>query len=200
MPRGQTSDIQHVVFTDHSIRRRPSVAAAAPAPNSELTLYPSFTANTRDLALGYAVVALRDHNNSDRERAFPLLKKAAEDGTADSVALAYLAEFYRDAKDDAHALPLYERVWRMDKSQYAVAAALGAYQMQRGNFNDAIRFWREALALNPAMVLVRVNLAQALVRTGNANEARTELERALRFNPASPEARGLLSRINGTGR
>ena len=200
MPRGQTSDIQHVVFTDHSIRRRPSVDAAAPVPDSELTLYPSFNATTRDLALGYAVVALRDHNSSDRERAFPLLKKAAEDGTADSVALAYLAEFYRDAKDDAHALPLYERVWRMDKSQYAVAAALGAYQMQRGNFNEAIRFWREALALNPAMVLVRVNLAQALVRTGNASEARTELERALRFNPASPEARGLLSRINGTGR
>jgi len=195
MPRGQTTDIQHVVFTDHSIRRKPLASTAAPSPNAELTPWPSYTATTRDLALAYAVVALRDHNASDLARAFPLLKQSAADGTADSVALAYLAEFYRDAKDDAHALPLYQQVWQTDKSQYAVAAALGAYQMQRGNLSEAIRFWREALALNPAMVLVRVNLANALLRAGNPAEARTQLEQALRFNPVSPEARSLLSHL-----
>lgn len=200
MPRGATSDIQHVVFTDHSIRRKPAGPGAAPAPDSELVPYPSYTATTRDLALAYAVVALRDHNTADRERAFSLLKQAAAQGTADAQALAYLAEFYRDAKDDAHALPIYQQVWRMDKSQYAVAAALGAYQMQRGNLADAIQLWREALALNPAMTLVRVNLAKALLRAGNAGEARAALEQALHFNPASPEARALLSQLQGPGR
>ena len=195
MPRGETSDVQHVVFTDHSIRRKPTASVAPANADSDLTPYTSFTATTRDLALAYAVVALRDHKPADRERAFTLLKRAAADGTADPAALAYLAEFYRDAKDDAHALPLYQQVWRMDKSQYAAAAALGAYQMQRGNLADAIRFWQEALALNPAMVLVRVNLANALVRSGNPREARDELEKALRFNPASPEAKALLGRI-----
>jgi cytochrome c-type biogenesis protein CcmH/NrfG len=197
MPRGPTSDIQHVVFTDHSIRRKPSASGVVPASNSELVPYPSYTATTRDLALAYAVVALRDSNPADRDRAFPLLKKAAEDGTADAQALAYLAEFYRDAKDDAHALPIYQQVWRMDKSQYAAAAALGAYQMQRGNLTEAIQLWREALALNPAMTLVRVNLAKALVRTGNLNEAKATLEKALQFNPASMEARDLLNQISG---
>jgi predicted CXXCH cytochrome family protein len=200
MQRGPTSDIQHVVFTDHSIRRKPVSSGAGPSADSELEPYPSYKASTRDLALAYAVVALRDRNAKDRDRAFPLLKQAAEEGSADSVALAYLAEFYRDAKDDRHALPLYQQVWRMDKSQYAAAAALGAYQMQRGNLADAIQFWREALRLNPAMVLVRVNLANALLRTGNPGEARGELEQALKFNPASPEARALLSQINGTAR
>lgn len=200
MPRGPTSDIQHVVFTDHSIRRRPAGSSMPATSYSELTPYPSFKATTRDRALAYAVVALRDHNAADRDRAFPLLKQAAADGTADSVALAYLAEFYRDAKDDARALPLYQQVWRVDKSQYAVAAALGAYQMQRGNLAEAIELWREALALNPAMVLVRVNLAQALLRTGKPAEARAELQQGLRFHPASPEARALLSQIPGPGR
>jgi predicted CXXCH cytochrome family protein len=200
MPRSPASDIQHVVFTDHSIRRRPGTTGVAPASDSELVPYPSYTATTRDLALAYAVVALRDHKTADRERAFPLLKQAAEQGIADAQALAYLAEFYRDAKDDAHALPLYQQVWRMDKSQYAAAAALGAYQMQRGNFAEAIQLWREALALNPAMTLVRVNLAQALLRTGNPGEARAALEQALNFNPSSPEARSLLSQIPGPGR
>jgi Flp pilus assembly protein TadD len=197
MPRGGASDIQHVVFTDHSIRRKPAGAGMAPASDSALAPYPSYTATTRDLALAYAVVALRDHNTADRERAFPLLKQAAAQGIADAQALAYLAEFYRDAKDDAHALPLYRQVWRMDKSQYAAAAALGAYQMQRGNLAEAIQLWREALALNPAMILVRVNLAKALLRTGNPGAARAELDQALQFNPASPEARALLSQIPG---
>ncbi len=198
MPRGSTSDIQHVVFTDHSIRRKPGSSGAAPASDSELVPYSSYAATTRDLALAYAVVALRDHNPADRERAFPLLKLAAEQGTADAQALAYLAEFYRDAKDDAHALPIYQQVWRMDKSQYAAAAALGAYAMQRGNLADAIQLWREALALNPAMTLVRVNLANALLRTGNPSEARAALEQALQFNPASPEARDMLEKLGSS--
>jgi tetratricopeptide (TPR) repeat protein len=195
MPRGPTNDIQHVVFTDHSIRRKPTAAGVTPSSGAELVPYSSYTSTTRDLALAYAVVALRDHNTADRDRAFPLLKRAAERGTADAQALAYLAEFYRDAKDDAHALPLYQQVWRMDKSQYAAAAALGAYQMQRGNPAEAIQLWREALALNPAMVLVRVNMANALLRTGKPEEARAELQQALRFNPASPEARALLRQL-----
>ncbi len=200
MPRGPASDIQHVVFTDHSIRRKPSVGGVAPSANSALEPYPSYISTTRDLGLAYAVVALRDRNASDRDRAFPLLKQATAEGTADTVALAYLAEFYRDAKDDAHALPLYQQVWRMDKTQYAAAAALGAYQMQSGNLAEAIQLWRAALALNPAMTLVRVNLANALLRSGNTAEARTAVEQALRFNPASPEARALLSRITASSR
>jgi hypothetical protein len=197
MPRGPTSDIQHVVFTDHSIRRKPSGSGAAPASSAELVPYPSYTATTRDLALAYAVVALRDNNPADRDRAFPLLKQAAEQGTADAQALAYLAEFYRDAKDDAHALPIYQQVWRMDQSQYAAAAALGAYQMQSGNVTAAIQLWRDALALNPAMTLVRVNLARALLRAGNPNGAKATLEKALQLNPASQDARDLLSQISG---
>jgi hypothetical protein len=204
MPRGPANDIQHVVFTDHSIRRKPAGPGVTPDASSELVPYSSFTASftatIRDLALAYAVTAARDHNTVDRERAFPLLKQAAERGMADARALAYLAEFYRDAKDDAHAFPLYQQVWSMDRSQYAAAAALGAYQMQRGNLAEAIQLWREALALNPAMILVRVNLAKALLRTGNPGEARGALEQALRFNPPSAEARELLGQIPGPGR
>ncbi len=86
----------------------------------------------------------------------------------------------------------------MDKSQYAAAAALGAYAMQRGNLAEAIQFWREALALNPAMTLVRVNLANALLRIGNPGEARAALEQALQFNPTSPEAREMLEKLGSS--
>jgi predicted Zn-dependent protease len=69
-----------------------------------------------------------------------------------------------------------------------------------GSLPLAIRAWQAALALNPAMTLVRVNLAKALLRTGNPKEAKATLEKALQFNPASPEARELLSQIPAPGR
>ena len=197
MPRGPANDVQHVVFTDHTIRKPSAVVpkSVAPANASELVPYYSYTATTRDLALAYAQVALRDRNEADRQRAFALLKQAVDQGTADAPALVYLAEFYRDAKDDDRALPLYEQVWRMDRTQYAAAAALGAYRMQRGSTAAAIELWRAALAMNPAMTLVRVNLAAALLRTGQVDEAKAILEKALELNPASQEARELLGRI-----
>jgi len=189
MPRNPASDVEHVVFTDHAIRRRPPERRVSPAADAELVPYAGYTGTKRDLAVGYAIVALRDSNRVYRARAFELLKQVRAEGGADAMALAYLAEFYRDARDDAHALPLYEEVWREDRSQYAAAAALGAYAMQRGNLNEAIRLWQETLAVNPALTLVRVNLATALERVGRREEARAVVEKALEFNPASKEAR-----------
>jgi predicted CXXCH cytochrome family protein len=200
MPQGQTSDVEHVAFTDHSIRRKPTTPTSSKSAPSELLPYFSYTATPRDTAVANAMVALRDRNDADRQRAFTLLKRVAEQGTADATALVYLAEFYRDAKDDARALPIYEQAWRMDRTQYAAAAALGAYRMQSGNLAEAITFWREALAVNPGMTLVRVNLATALLRVGQADEARTMVEKALELNPASPEARELSVRISRTSR
>jgi predicted Zn-dependent protease len=91
--------------------------------------------------------------------------------------------------------PSISRSGEWTSGQYAAAAALGAYAMQRGNLAEAIQLWREALALNPAMTLVRVNMANALLRTGNPGEARAALDQALQFNPASTEARDILEKL-----
>ncbi len=195
MPRNPVSDVDHVVFTDHSIRRRPSPASELAPANAELVPFDGGAASVRDRGLAYAMVALREGNGAYRDRAFQLLEQAAAQGSADVQALAYLAQFYRDRGDDAHALPLYRKVWEMDRAQYAAAAALGAYEMQAGKLEAAIRFWNQALAINPAMVLVRLNLAKALIRIGNTEAAKETLSQALEFNPSFQEARDLLNRM-----
>lgn len=195
MPRNEPSDVEHVVFTDHSIRRR-AVPEIAPAADAELVPFFGGQASARDLGLAYAMLALREENQTYRERAIRLLRQADADGVDDPVAIAYLAEFYRDQKDDAHALPLYEQVWRMDRTQAAVAAALGAYQMQRRNYDQAIELWNQALAINPALVLVRANLAVAQMATGRSDDARVTLQKALEFDPSFRIARDLLQRID----
>jgi Tetratricopeptide repeat/Cytochrome c554 and c-prime/Doubled CXXCH motif (Paired_CXXCH_1) len=197
MPRNPPSDVEHVVFTDHSIRRRPASSSGGTAPRVDADLVPfrGGEAGTRDLGLGYAMVGLRENNAVYLDRAFQLLKATAAQGGADALAAAYLAQFYRERKDDAHALPLYEAVWQRDQGQSAVAAALGAYRMQYGKLDEAIRFWNQALAISPALLLVRVNLAEALLRAGRPEEAQAVLRKALEFNPTFQPARDLLNRI-----
>jgi hypothetical protein len=195
MPRNPTADIEHVVFTDHSIRKRPAAVFGSLRPTADLVPFWGGDASPRELGLAYAMLGVRDANSTYVERAFQLLQEVVARSEADVQTIAYLAQFYRDRKDDAKAFPLYQQAWRMDPSQYAAAAALGAYQMQRGNLEEAIRLWKEALAISPSMVLVRTNLANALLRTGRTDEAREMLEKALEFNPTSQEARNLLDRL-----
>ena len=83
----------------------------------------------------------------------------------------------------------------MDSEQYAAGAALGAYQMQAGNLEEAIRLWNQTLAISPALVLVRQNLATALLRTGRPDQAQETLRKALEFNPSFQPARELLNQI-----
>jgi Tetratricopeptide repeat/Cytochrome c554 and c-prime len=199
MPRNPPSDVDHVVFTDHSIPRLASSSRAranrSPRQDADLVPFGGGETTARDLGLAYAMVGLREGITAYLDRAFQMLSEAAARGSADSVALAYLAQFYRDRKDDAHALPLYEEIWRTDKTQSAVAAALGAYRMQRGDLDEAIRFWDQALAINPALLLVRANLAEALLRRGRPEEARAVLQKALEFNPTFDRARDLLNQL-----
>jgi Tetratricopeptide repeat/Cytochrome c554 and c-prime len=195
MPRNPVSDVDHVVFTDHSIQRRPVPASYEPPANADLVVFRGGPASVRDLGLAYVMVGLREQNTSYLDRAFRLLQQAVAQGARDSQTLLYLAQLYRDRRDDAHARPLYEQAWRMDKEQYAAAAALGAYQMQGGNLEEAIRLWKQTLAISPALPLTRLNLAAAQRSTGHGEDARATLEKALEFDPASKEARDLLDKI-----
>jgi hypothetical protein len=195
MPRNPVSDIDHVVFTDHSIRRRPDARRTIPSPEADLVPFRGGAASPRDLGLAYAMVGRREQNALYLDRAFRLLRQAVADGARDPQTLVYLAELYRGRRDDANALPLYEEAWRTDRSQYAAAAALGAYRMQRGNLEEAIRLWKQALAISPALPLTRLNLAAAQWNSGHGDEAQAILQQALEFNPAFQEARELLSKI-----
>jgi tetratricopeptide (TPR) repeat protein len=91
---------------------------------------------------------------------------------------------------------LYGQLLQIDPGQSSAPAALGAYAMERGDYQEAIRLWTTALRISPALLLVRANLALALIRTGRRDEARAVLQKALEFNPEFPAARKLLAEIN----
>ena len=196
MPKSSVSDADHVVYTDHSIPRRPPVRPATVPADARLIAFGGPAAPAREQGLAYAMVALREQNPIYRQRAFDLLKEANRQDPADPETLAYLADLYKSRKDDGAAASLYSRLHAVDPSQSSAPANLGAYQMEQGHNVEAIALFREALRISPALVLVRFNLAVALLRTGQRAEARTVLEKAIGFHPSFRAARDLLDEIN----
>lgn len=105
MPKGDARDVEHAVYTDHSIPRR-TPAAAVTASMGELLPFGEGWANGRDSALAHAVVALTEP--ALRRRAFELLRAEQQKNPDDLPLALQLAQFYDRGGQPQLALPLLE--------------------------------------------------------------------------------------------
>ncbi len=189
MPKSPVTDAQHVVYTDHSIPRRPRAAiAVSAAAKSELVRFGGGTATSRDLGLAYAIAG-------DPARARPLLEAAERSDPEDVEVLVYLAEIYRTNQEGARAEPLYRRALRLSPSQVSAEVGLGAVLMERGASAEAIRLWEDAASRNPGLVLMRTNLAMAQWGAGNRQGAEGTLRQVIALSPGFQPAADLLKRL-----
>jgi Tfp pilus assembly protein PilF len=187
-----------VVLTDHSIPRRPHRDSRPSNSDADLVPFGGAQASPRDLALAYAIKAIGQRSGADGTRALGLLEKAARETPNDVEVLLFLAERYRnDGKNDL-ARPLYERAIRLDPGQVTASVGLGGIMMEHGDYAEAIRLWTDALSKSSGLELVRLNLAVALLRTGQRAAASSMLEKAVSLNPAFAPARQLLEQMNHT--
>jgi len=195
MPKNPVVDAQHVVYTDHSIPRRPRTGAAGQSPEAELVPFGGGRASDRDLALAYAIVAQREQNAVYRTRGLALLERTERAAPEDTEVLLYLAEMYRNADRGEAAIPLYERAMRLDAAQVTASVGLGGIRMQRGEYREAIRLWEDALSKNSGLTLVRMNLAMALWKINDLSSAESNLEKAVELSPGFAPAAELLLRL-----
>ncbi|HYP12844.1 MAG TPA: tetratricopeptide repeat protein, partial [Bryobacteraceae bacterium] len=93
------------------------------------------------------------------------------------------------------AVPLYERAIKLDPEQLSGSGSLGALRLERSEDEEAIRLWQDALAKNPALVLVRGNLATLLRKKGDRPAAARSLREALYFSPFSSRIKQLLEQV-----
>ncbi len=194
MPKGAVADAEHVVFTDHSIPRRPRPPAAPPTAGlDDLVAFGPAPATARDTALAYGIAASRQP--ALRARAQTLLESAARQSPDDSEVLLYLAEIYRNAGLDDRAVPLYLHAMELDPSQLTASTGLGAIYFQRGQFPEAIRHWQNALRKNPGLILVATNLAMAQWRQGGRAAAQATLRNVIALSPGFKPARDLLEKL-----
>jgi tetratricopeptide (TPR) repeat protein len=198
MPKSRVRDAQHVVYTDHSIPRRPRVAAAA--ARGDLIGFAGFSRTARDLALAYAVAAARADGAAERPRVLALLQQAERANPDDAEILVYLAEIYRNTGKPDEAIPLYERALRLDPAQLTASVGLGGIRMERGEFAAAVRLWEDALTKDAGLVLVRTNLAMAFWQLGDLRSAKRHLVKAVALAPGLAAPAELLEKVRQASR
>jgi tetratricopeptide (TPR) repeat protein len=85
-----------------------------------------------------------------------------------------------------------ETLWRhtvdVTSRNYIAHNNLAGTLLERGQLNEAIANYREALEIKPEVAEVQSNLGNALLREGQVEEAVVHLQKALKIDPAYAEA------------
>jgi Tfp pilus assembly protein PilF len=195
MPKLAASGVQHAVFTDHSIPRVAATQAGTVAADALLKPFGETSATSRETALAWADVALRENNRAWGMRAFELLRSEYESDPADLKVAAQLAQLYDRIGQEAKACELYSRIVEQNPAAIAPAVNLGACLAKEGRTAESMRLWAGVIRRSPGQEGARLNLAVAQLQTGDVPGARSTLVEALRWNPLSQRAREMLQQL-----
>jgi predicted CXXCH cytochrome family protein len=198
MPPTGVRDVQHTVYTDHSIPRLRHPAEPARSSPGEIAPFGGAPVSDREWGLAWATIALNYNDRASASRALPLLRSARATDPEDPKVAVQLAQIYDRMGRGDEACDLYERALANDAEATTAAINLGTCRANRGDLSAAISLWEKALARAPGEEAARLNLAVALYRTGERDAAVAALKEALRLDPLSSRARRLISEIQGT--
>jgi len=204
MPKAQSLEAEHSVFTDHSIprgaQRQPVVAQTE--TESELVSFWGDKAEPRELGLAYAQLGVRSQDKKRVVQAVRVLKAVEAQGEADGSVLLQLGYASDQLGKSAEAIAYYQRARQKDPSQTVASVNLANHLAMKGQTREAIVLWEEALSRNPGLESARINIATAYLQQGDPKSAERALRKALELNPALKAARRLLAdpRMNTTAR
>jgi cytochrome c-type biogenesis protein CcmH/NrfG len=89
---------------------------------------------------------------------------------------------------DANEVQALEAHAARDPSNVTVRKELGELYMDHSRYDEAARWYREAVALAPGQTDVLVDLGAALVNAGRPAEGLAEFEKALKLDPGHKKA------------
>ena len=112
----------------------------------------------------------------------------------DTVRLSYVKTLTALLQYD-RAAPIIHDYLQRHPHEFEALYFAGLVERGLGNYAEAERDFRQAVALNPNHAEAHYNLGFVLARLGKPAEARPELEKALQLNPDSSEARFQLAAV-----
>jgi predicted Zn-dependent protease len=89
---------------------------------------------------------------------------------------------------DSNGVGALESLAARDRTSAAARIELGNLLMDHDRFDDAARWYREALAIDPGQTDVLVDLGACLVNGGKAADGLVEFEKALKRDPGHKKA------------
>ena len=141
--------------------------------------------------LGYMAAGLGDQPSSDprpRPVADASARPAANPAAAAPAGAAADGHEHPVGPADPDEVRTLENLAARDKQNVQVRIELGNLHMDHAQYEEASRWYREALALKPADNDVRVDLGASLLNMGRAPEALAEFDQALKNDPGHKKA------------
>jgi cytochrome c-type biogenesis protein CcmH/NrfG len=135
--------------------------------------------------LGYMVAGMSD---GDHPRPAPPPGAVASDGGGTSARAAAPEHNHPTSPPDPNELRALESLAAREKGNVQARIELGNLLMDHAQYDDAARWYREALQLVPDNNDVRVDLGACLVSSGKAGDALAEFDRALASDPGHKKA------------
>lgn len=196
MQKGGTSDIPHVRFTDHWIRRRlppardPDELQRILLRSTLLTLVPASPTTSdgartlRDEALAYYQFYQTRHRMPGYlPQVVRLARQARRQGVEDADLLLTLGRALADQDSLTEAVGVLAEAAARNPGHARVQYWLGETLFRVGNTAEALAPLRTAVMLQPEFNEARVKLAEVLAATEQREEAISVLEEAVRRNP-----------------
>jgi Tfp pilus assembly protein PilF len=206
MPRYSSQDIPHNASTDHRILRRPDKGESPGRSISEPT-YDLFPENRvdmnnperqRDLGIGLSQVMgkmLVDGQKASPRlgrRTLELLNEAVRNDPEDWEAWEAKAKALTVLNRTDEAFEDYKRVLAKQPHREISLMGAGMSAQSLDKYDDAVRYWGQAVAQSPWRASHRAAYAQALRQTEQWPEARKQAEEWVRLDPANVQARLML--------
>ncbi len=108
--------------------------------------------------------------------------------TALSITAALATRSYLQASYWRNSETLWSHTLDVTHNNYIAQNNLAGVLIDKGQVEEAIAHYREALEITPAVALVQSNLGNALVRNGQVDEGIVQLQKALQIDPAYADA------------
>jgi hypothetical protein len=207
MRRFATSNIAHMVSTDHRIPRSqdyPDLEQLLPGTGNDIlvSFYPdepvgdANTASGRNLGMALMDLASTPFPDSRRQRmaqkAWPLLTRGLETSPEDPDAWHAKGYALWLAHHPEEALTAFESALDLAPRRWPTLQFAGSVAAQLRSFDLAFDYWRRAANANPYSVRSRTELARLWMIRKNWKQTEEECLAALRLDPFQPAARKIL--------
>ncbi|MFL5242291.1 MAG: multiheme c-type cytochrome [Gemmataceae bacterium] len=207
MPRFPTSNIAHMVSTDHRIPRSQDQFDKnhLPAGNSNDVLISFYAGEPpgdgtalsgRNLGIALMDLASTPVSDSRRrqmaQKALPLLSTALERNLVDPDAWHAKGYALWLSRHPEEALTAFESALDLAPQRWPTLQFAGSVAAQLGSFDKAFRYWQDAANANPNSVRSHTELASLWMMQKNWMQTEKECLAALRLDPFQLAARKVL--------
>jgi tetratricopeptide (TPR) repeat protein len=199
MPRGESSNNQHVATTNHRIPRFADDATMAKGAFSTEAVGAATLVNFHRDLMSPEEIALTERDRgivlcntggkSAAAMALPLLEAAVAARPDDLPALEAKGQVLGRLARPLDGLAAYQLALAQKPGRQTALEGAADLAAKSGRYGEAVGYWKQAIAVNPWRADYRAELAAAEIAIRDWKAAATACRESLRLNPFAPHVR-----------